>query len=229
MRGLDPRIHQEKSLFKRWLPAQSRARRVGKGAQRRAHHRALKKEGGHASLLPTLRFPSVVIASVSEAIHLPARGRWIASEIAFLAMTEDTHSHSRGTNRPRLISKHPPLGQRARESRVPAAPVASCVKLKTHELVTTGEVGALRPSPRNGFNGFLRALPGDRALLPPSPARRACVFASLNASVGASGPHGFAVRVKHASSCVPPRPSHPAPNVRDDAYAPLIEAGRRGT
>jgi hypothetical protein len=28
-----------------------------------------------------------------------------------------------------------------------------------------------RHSPRNGFNGFLRALPGDRALLPPSPPR----------------------------------------------------------
>jgi hypothetical protein len=28
-----------------------------------------------------------------------------------------------------------------------------------------------RPSLRNGFNGFLRALPGDRALLPPSPLR----------------------------------------------------------
>jgi hypothetical protein len=28
----------------------------------------------------------------------------------------------------------------------------------------------VRHSPRNGFNGFLRGLPGDRAFLPPSPA-----------------------------------------------------------
>src|SRR6267378_7853318 len=28
---------------------------------------------------------------------------------------------------------------------------------------------------RNGFNGFLRALPGDRALLPPSSADRFCL------------------------------------------------------
>src|SRR6266581_413817 len=28
---------------------------------------------------------------------------------------------------------------------------------------------------RNGFNGFLRALPGDRALLPPSPADMSCL------------------------------------------------------
>src|ERR1700749_4617295 len=44
----------------------------------------------------------------------------------------------------------------------------------------------------------------------------------LDISVGMSGPHGFAVRDISASSRTPPRPPHPAPNVRDDAYAPLI-------
>src|SRR5260370_14886739 len=33
----------------------------------------------------------------------------------------------------------------------------------------TGSAEAIRPSPRNGVNGFLRALPGDRAFVPPSP------------------------------------------------------------
>src|SRR5712671_276199 len=54
---------------------------------------------------------------------------------------------------------------------------------------------------RNGFNGFLRALPGDRACLPPSSADRFCLspvgptqLRELDASVGASGPHDFAVR-----------------------------------
>src|SRR6266568_5247965 len=54
---------------------------------------------------------------------------------------------------------------------------------------------------RNGFNGFLRALPGDRACLPPSPADRSCLspvgptrLRKLDASVGASEPHDFAVR-----------------------------------
>jgi hypothetical protein len=51
------------------------------------------------------------------------------------------------------------------------------------------------------------------------------VFADLNASVGASGPHGFAVReqarfVSRAAASTASRR-----NVRDDAYAPLIEAG----
>src|SRR5712671_1296675 len=50
----------------------------------------------------------------------------------------------------------------------------------------------IRPSLRNGFNGFLRALLGDRALLPPSPAED--FFRQLDASVGASGPHDFTVR-----------------------------------
>jgi hypothetical protein len=35
-----------------------------------------------------------------------------------------------------------------------------------------GHTGITRHSPRNGFNGFFRALPGDRALLSPSLARR---------------------------------------------------------
>src|SRR5215475_14158900 len=40
---------------------------------------------------------------------------------------------------------------------------------KAHESVTTGSPETARPSLRNGFNGFLHALPGDQALLPPSP------------------------------------------------------------
>jgi hypothetical protein len=49
----------------------------------------------------------------------------------------------------------------------------------------------------------------------------------LDASIGASGPHDFAVRDNAARHASLSRPPHPAPNVRDDAYAPLVEAGRR--
>jgi hypothetical protein len=51
------------------------------------------------------------------------------------------------------------------------------------------------------------------------------IVANLNASVGASGPHGFAVCEQHHSSGDASHPSHPALNVRDDAYAPLTSAG----
>jgi len=42
---------------------------------------------------------------------------------------------------------------------------------------TTGSAEDTRPSLRNGFNGLLRALPGDRALLPPSSADRSAHLA----------------------------------------------------
>jgi len=51
------------------------------------------------------------------------------------------------------------------------APAASRAKMEKHTSVVTTGSPAARPSLRNGFNGFLRALPGDRAFLPPSPPR----------------------------------------------------------
>ncbi|MGB9118651.1 hypothetical protein, partial [Bradyrhizobium sp.] len=45
--------------------------------------------------------------------------------------------------------------------------------------------------------------------------------AKLDASVGASGPHDFAVRFMRVRLAAPKRPPHPAPNVRDDRETPL--------
>ena len=85
-----------------------------------------------------------------------------------------------------------------------------------------GHTEITRHSPRNGFNGFLLALPGDRALLPPSPAK--VLFRELDASVGASGPHDFAVRVsavrQRAAASTASRP-----HVRDDRETPLRVGG----
>jgi len=47
----------------------------------------------------------------------------------------------------------------------------------------------------------------------------------LDASVGASGPHDFAVRVSARSSASRPRPPHPAAHVRDDRETPLERSG----
>jgi hypothetical protein len=52
---------------------------------------------------------------------------------------------------------------------------ARCARSRVCSVESTrvshhGHTGNTRHSPRNGFNGFLRALPGDRACLPPSPA-----------------------------------------------------------
>ena len=40
-----------------------------------------------------------------------------------------------------------------------------------HTSIHSGGTGYIRHSPRNGFNSLYRALPGDRALLPPSSLR----------------------------------------------------------
>jgi hypothetical protein len=108
---------------------------------------------------------------------------------------------------------------------------------KAYELVTTEAAEKnTRHSPHNGFNKLLRALPGDQEL-----------FATVTSGIGVSGPTGptspsanltptlrrqdhttLPVREWHRSSLAPPRPPHPAANVRDDRETPLeCGAGRR--
>src|ERR1700676_2447119 len=57
--------------------------------------------------------------------------------------------------------------------------------------------------------GLYRALPGARALWPPSSAKVA--LRELDTSVGASGPRDFAVRIGRPRQKHRPRPPHPAP------------------
>ncbi len=92
---------------------------------------------------------------------------------------------------------------------------------KMHGAGTTGTTGAFRPSLRDGFHGVLRALPGDRALLPPSPARAVKQQRGLDLSVERPGPHDFSVRKDAGRLPTSSQPPHPCPDVRDDAYAPL--------
>jgi hypothetical protein len=82
--------------------------------------------------------------------------------------SRDTSPHSRGAVRPKLCKNVVPRKQREQ-----GKPGARC----TRSLVCIGSVAHeyspqvhrnTRPSLRNGFNGLLRALLGDRAFLPPS-------------------------------------------------------------
>ena len=83
-----------------------------------------------------------------------------------------------------------------------------CKVLVAHECRHHGRTGTPGIPARNGFNGFLRALPGDRACLSPSPSGYGFVCArsgrlasaGLDAGVEASGPHDFAVRSQCRSS-----------------------------
>src|ERR1700730_18198205 len=69
--------------------------------------------------------------------------------------------------------------------------------------------------------GLFRALPGDRAFLPPSPAKIAS--RELDASVGASGPHAFAVRQPHRPSSAHPASTASRSAFRDVAQRPSKE------
>src|ERR1700730_2398498 len=75
----------------------------------------------------------------------------------------------------------------------PMRPIAACAMVEV-ERTRVSQVTPESPGiPRAMVYGLFRALPGDRAFLPPSPAKVA--FRELDASVGASGPHVFAVRL----------------------------------
>jgi hypothetical protein len=146
-------------------------------------------------------------------------------------------SRSRGATRPSSAFISRPHGGRG-ECRVPVAPAASCALCIGRTHTSNNEyTGIARHSRTQWFYGLCRALPGDRAVLPPSSADMFCLspvgptqLRELDASVGASGPHDFAVREKRLSSarrgiaqesfdspCDPiarktlPRPPHPHP------------------
>jgi hypothetical protein len=85
------------------------------------------------------------------------------------APRNDAELHSRGVKRPSYYKQLPSCIRGRRECRAPAAPVALRAKIKSTQASHHGHTGDIRHSPRNGFNGLLRGLPGDRAFLPPSP------------------------------------------------------------
>ncbi len=152
-------------------------------------------------------------------------GRWLWVSAFAGTTTEissDTPSRSRGAICPRLA-----LISRPKKKRAQGKPGARCTRGLVRRMCKRMRTRAYRFSggipafPARWFCGLFRALPGERAFLPPSPPEK-LASQELDASVAASGPHDFAVRVSHARQAQPSRPPHPAPNVRDDREAPLL-------
>src|SRR5579871_449969 len=104
-----------------------------------------------------------------------------------------------------------PRNPRAQGSRMLIAPAAPCGRKNHTSVVTTGPTGATRLSPRNGFNGFLRALPGEPGCLATLAYRPASPIDKLGSSIGEPGPHDFAVHESCDRLAPPSRPSHPVP------------------
>ena len=134
---------------------------------------------------------------------------------------------------------------------MPAAPAASrALGIGRTHTSNNEYTGITRHSRTQWFYGLCRALPGDRALLPPSSADMSCLspvgptqLRRLDASVGASGPHDFAVRCNISRQRAgdrshvfrPALQSHRTQNaaastashpyVRDDRDTPLLWGG----
>jgi hypothetical protein len=80
-------------------------------------------------------------------------------------------------------------------------------KVKSTQASHHRSTGTIRHSLRNGFNGFFRALPGEPGFLATIPAQ--CeALSRVDASVGASGPHDFAVRLRAVRLLALVRPPH---------------------
>src|SRR6266404_6574999 len=102
----------------------------------------------------------------------------------------------------------------------------ACEIDKAHERSHHRFTGFDPAFPAQWFYGLLRALPGDQALLSPSPA---LLHADLTPTLGRQNdttwPYASASFVRLAvARLTPPRPPRPAPNVRDDHEAPLLWA-----
>ena len=83
---------------------------------------------------------------------------------------EHTVPHSRGVKTPELCQQLPSRIEGAGNAGRSMHPQPRMQNKKAYEHSHHGHTGFTRHSPRNGFNGFLRALPGDRAFLSPSSA-----------------------------------------------------------
>jgi hypothetical protein len=146
----------------------------------------------------------------------------------------NTVSRSRRAFRASFAINLPPSPIRGRgERRAPLAPAALCALCIGRKHTSNNEYpGITRRSRTQWFYGLLRALPGDRALLPPSSnGLRSCPrpvgptdLRELDTSIGVSEPHDFTVRSnivrQHAADCSQAvrRPALP-PRVTPDAAA----------
>jgi hypothetical protein len=120
-------------------------------------------------------------------------------------------SASRGTMHPSFLGRALSLQDRGRrESRVLVAPAASRGNGKNHTSFSQPQVqpSKTRLSPRNGFTVSFVLSPVTGLFCHRRFADRST---KLDASVGASRPHDFAVRNGMLRLCTPMRPSHPAP------------------
>jgi hypothetical protein len=130
--------------------------------------------------------------------------------------------HSRGALRPSCTGSLSPRKQRAQG--MPGARCTRGLVCKIHKGKHTRAYrfsGGNPAFPARWFYGLFRALPGDRAFLPPSPLR-SLLLKNLTPASGRQD-HTTSPSARNVIRRLTLlRPPHPAPNVRDDREAPLL-------
>src|SRR3954454_23284716 len=126
--------------------------------------------------------------------------------------------HSRGANAPEVCENSPPFPWEGRgECRVPTHPQPRMQNKKAYELVTTG-----RPDDPAFPHAMVLTVSFVISPVIGLCCHRRFACAKLDASVEASGPHDFAVRVQHRSSKVPNSVHRIPSRVRDDRERPSV-------
>jgi len=130
----------------------------------------------------------------------------------------------------RVLLEVPPSSYRGhRECRAPDAPAASRVEKNTR-VSHHGHAGSPGIPRAMVLTVYFALSPVTGLVCHRRPQETCKKLASreLDASVGASGPHDFVVRKPRSRQSRRQRPSHPAPNVRDDRETPLKRDGMGG-
>ena len=129
---------------------------------------------------------------------------------------DDTTPRSRGAMRPSFASKSPSFEEEgAGKTGCRSHPWSACNKKARGRTTGTSRTTGL---PCAMVLRLIRDLPGDRALLPPSPR---IIRENLAPALGRQD-HTISPSAICCSSRNTSRPSHPASNVRDDREAPLL-------
>jgi hypothetical protein len=130
----------------------------------------------------------------------PVIGRRFAPT-RWLAMTARCDSAFSPRDAPEVCSLRPSDNRGRRECRTLGASAAACAVVESTRVSHHGHAGNVRHSPRDGFTAYpaLSLVTGLSCHH-----RQRNNFRRLDASVGASGPHGFVVRRTAPSSEAPP-------------------------
>jgi hypothetical protein len=146
----------------------------------------------------------------------------IASQRVAMAMRYDFAISPRSSRE--FCKKVPSSSIRgSRECRALDAPAALRAKVESTQASHHGHAGNTRHSPRNGFTAYsaLSRVTGLSCHPRPQETCKKLASRELDASVGASGPHGFAVRDPSAFVSSAIRVHRIPSRVRDDREPPL--------